>query len=220
MKTTSERERLALLVHELRSPVAALAAISEALAEGRLDAGSLRELVRLTRGACRSVERIVDDAALGQLRLSHVDVAGVVRDAVAAAALEGGCVEANVESGLPPIRADEVRLRQALDNLIRNARVHSRSRSGVVVAASRNRGSILLSVTDSGRGIAEADQARIFEPGVRLDAAEPGSGLGLAVARAIARAHGGTLGVKSDPGSGTTFTLTLPLETGLAADSG
>jgi signal transduction histidine kinase len=80
----------------------------------------------------------------------------------------------------------------------------------VVSASSRDDGGVLLSVTDSGDGIAVADQRRIFDAGVRLNLDRPGAGLGLAVARAIAEAHGGTLTVESAPGEGATFTLTLP----------
>jgi signal transduction histidine kinase len=203
-------ERLALLVHELRSPVAALSAISDALADEREDGDSLRELVRLALVACRSAARIVADAALGPLELGEVDVEEVVHDAVAAAVLEGGEVRATIDGGLPRVSADEVRLRQALDNLVRNALMHSGSSGEVVVSARRDGDSICISVADRGRGISPDDQARIFEPGARLDPSAEGAGLGLAVSRAIARAHGGTLTVESTPGAGAVFTIVLP----------
>jgi signal transduction histidine kinase len=69
---------------------------------------------------------------------------------------------------------------------------------------------VRISVSDAGPGIAERDLSRIFEPGVRLDETRPGSGLGLAVTRAIADAHGWALGVESTLGVGSTFTLELP----------
>jgi signal transduction histidine kinase len=212
MNAAPDRERLALLVHELRSPVAALTAISAALGDRELDTGSLRELVRLALGASRSVDRIVDDAALGPLALADVDVARVVRDAVAAAALQGGAVRARIEEGVPRLNGDAVRLRQALDNLIHNALVHSGPEAAVVVAARRDGHFVVVSVADSGRGISEGDQERIFEPGVRLDSAGEGSGLGLAVAESVARAHGGSLSVESTRGSGATFTISLPAD--------
>jgi signal transduction histidine kinase len=71
---------------------------------------------------------------------------------------------------------------------------------------------LVVSVTDSGPGIPVEEQERIFEAGVRLDPARPGDGLGLALARAVAEAHGGTLAVESGPGKGTTFALTLPID--------
>jgi two-component system, OmpR family, sensor histidine kinase BaeS len=199
-----------LLVHEVRSPVAALVAIAEALREDDVDPGSLRELSGLAVRACRSVERIVGDAALGSIRLERVDIRELLEDAVTAAALEGGRVRL---SAAPEVEldADPVRLRQAVDNLIRNALVHSGAGSDVVVGAERGRGSILVSVSDAGRGIAADDQARIFERGARLDARE-GSGLGLDVVRHIVEAHRGTVTVASELGRGATFTIVLPVE--------
>lgn len=214
MTSGADAERLALLVHELRSPVAALSAISHALADERLDAASVRELVRLALGACRSAARIVADAAVGPLDRVEVDVESLIRDAVAAAVLEGGDVRASIEGPLPRIRGDEVRLRQALDNLVRNALVHSGS-GGVIVVGARHEGrSVSIFVADRGRGIPVDEQARIFERGGRVDASSEGAGLGLAVALKIARAHGGTLEVESTPGSGAVFTLALPVADG------
>ena len=209
---SSDRERLALLVHEVRSPVAALAAILQAFDDHRPDRESLRQLVRLALAASRSVRRIVEEAALGPLRLAPVDVAEVARDAVAAAVLEGGPVRLSVDEGRSSSRitGDAVRLRQALDNLIRNALVHSGSETDVGVSVGRDGRTVLLSVADLGRGIPEADLERILEPGVELDPSRGGSGLGLSVVRAIAEAHGGFLKVVSSPNRGATFTLALP----------
>jgi signal transduction histidine kinase len=80
----------------------------------------------------------------------------------------------------------------------------------VAVAASHVGATIVVAVSDEGEGIPAADLERVFEPGVRLTAKRPGSGLGLAVVRAIARAHGGEVEVESTPGQGATFRLVLP----------
>jgi two-component system OmpR family sensor kinase len=207
----TDRGHLALLVHEVRSPVAAIAAIAEALTEDDIDVVSLRELTRLAVGACRSIARIVGDAAVSSVRLEPVDVGRLVRDAAAASVLGGGRVRAVVSPGVPPVDADSVRMRQALDNLIENAVIHSSSQDEVVVAAGFDKRSVLVSVSDSGRGVPPEEQARILEPGVRLDSAKPGSGWGLSVVRTIAEAHGGTLDIESEPGR-TSFTIVLPLE--------
>ena len=84
----------------------------------------------------------------------------------------------------------------------------------MLVAASSDGATLVVSVRDSGPGIPTEDLARIFEAGVRLDNTRPGSGLGLAVTRAIAEAHDGTLGVESIAGSGTAFNLALPVDPG------
>jgi signal transduction histidine kinase len=211
MTSSAERERLALLVHEVRSPVAAIAAIAETLSHDRLDAASLRELVRLAVEACRGVERIVGDAALGSIHLEPVDAGRIAKDAVAAAALTGAHVRVTVGADVPVIDSDPVRLRQALDNLISNALVHASSDEDVLVRVRAEHWLVLISVSNSGAGIPLAEQSRIFEPGVRLDKSRPGSGLGLAVTRAIVEAHHGTLTVESAPGDGATFTIALPV---------
>jgi len=210
VNATTDGDRLALLVHEVRSPVAALTAIAEALADGEFDQGAVRELARLALGACRGVDRIVGEAALGPLRLAEVDVQILVRDAVAAAVLGGAHVRATIENELPRIDVDPVRLRQAIDNLIGNAVAHSGSTAEIVVRARSDGDSVRISVTDSGRGIPRAAQVRIFEPGARLDPGQPGSGLGLAIVQSIVRAHGGLVSVESAPGLGAVFTILLP----------
>jgi two-component system sensor histidine kinase BaeS len=215
--TPSRNERLALLVHEVRSPVAALAAIADA-ARDEVDEGSLRELARLAVGAVRSIERIVVDAALGSVRVERVDLGLFLQDVVAAAALRGGEVRLVVDEDIE-LDADPVRLRQAVDNLIRNAIVHSGSLAGVVVRAAREERSVLIDVTDYGRGIARADQQRIFERGTTLDGASAGTGLGLDLVREIAGAHGGTVTVDSEPGSGATFTIAIPMR-GVSSPTG
>ena len=108
------------------------------------------------------------------------------------------------------VDADAVRLRQALDNLLANAVQHGGG-LGIVVDVAARDGELRLSVVDCGPGVPFADQERIFDPGVSLDASRPGSGLGLGIARAIAEAHGGALGLASAGGTGATFTLTLPM---------
>jgi two-component system sensor histidine kinase BaeS len=118
---------------------------------------------------------------------------------------------------VPEVVADPVRIRQALDNLVANALAHTSEDGEVFLDARVEGGDVVLSVTDSGPGIPEAEQARIFEPGVRLGSAYPGSGLGLAVVRAIAEAHGGRVAVRSVPAEGATFSLTVPLEPGQPA---
>jgi signal transduction histidine kinase len=209
-----EPDRLAVLVHEVRSPVAALAAIASALEAGGLDRSERSKLAALAIAACRSIERVVGDVAVASVRLEEVDAGPLVQDAARAASLAGARVRAVVEPGLPSVRADAARLRQALDNLVSNALLHSPEDGEVVLRARLVGEAVLLSVTDTGVGISPEDQRRIFDPGVRLDAGKPGAGLGLglglAIAKAIAEAHRGTLTLDSAPGRGATFTLALP----------
>ena len=208
--TNLDSERLALLVHEVRSPVAALSAIAETLGEGRLDREARRSLIRLVALACRGIERIVADAAVASIRLESVDPVGLVGDVVAAAKLRGGAVELMTEPDTPAVDADPSRLRQALDNLIGNALLHGGGQPvSVVVRADTT---LRIEISDHGPGIPPDELERIFEPRVRLDAAlSDGSGLGLAIAREIVEGHGGSLSATSSSGTGATFTLELPL---------
>ena len=204
-----DHERLAVLVHEVRSPVAALQALAEAVEP---DDPELLTLIGLATAACRGIERLLRDAAADSLELEDVDAGRLVLDTVATAALGGRSVRAVVPNELPRIRADPLRLRQALDNLVANALVHAPTGDEVVVRAAVDEGRMLLSVSDAGEGIQPDDRSRIFEPGARLEEGRPGAGLGLAITRAIAEAHGGTLSVESEPGAGSTFTIALPVE--------
>jgi signal transduction histidine kinase len=206
----ADRDRLAILVHEVRSPVAALAAIAQALAGDGPDQAGRRELVGLAVGACDGIGRIVGDAALTSVRLQKVDIGRIAAEAAAATRLRGGNVRVEIDTALEPVQADPQRLRQALDNLVANAVAHSPPGEPVVVTARAGDREVQLSVADPGEGIPADEHARIFEPGVRLATDRPGSGLGLAVARAIAEAHGGTLTVESAPGQGARFTIALP----------
>ncbi|MFD4676833.1 sensor histidine kinase, partial [Lentzea sp. NPDC058450] len=109
--------------------------------------------------------------------------------------------------------ADPTRLRQVLDNLLTNAAVHTPAGTAVAVKVTAENGWAVIRVSDSGPGIPEADQARIFDRFYRVDDSRTrqrgGSGLGLAVVQSLVEAHGGTIELTSRPGS-TVFTIRLP----------
>jgi signal transduction histidine kinase len=204
-------DRLALIAHEIRSPVAALAAIAEAFRtpSPSLDGAAASRLLRLAVAAGRDVERIVVDATPASLVREPVDPARLVLDVTAAARLRRALVAGHADANLPSVDGDPVRLRQALANLVENAVAHSPAGAGVVVSARRAEQTVRIAVADRGEGIPRSRQQLVLEPGVRF-AERPGDGIGLAVARAIAEAHGGALEVDSAPGQGATFTLVLP----------
>jgi len=204
-------DRLAVLVHEVRSPVAALSAIAETVSDGDLDTELRDELVRLVVLACRGIERIVGDVAVASIRLEEVDPSALVRDVAVAARLRGWRVDAEIPAlAAVTIEADALRLRQVLDNLVANAVVHG-GRDGVVQLRLGVDDRLVIEVIDYGPGIPAAELDRIFDVGVRLEADGPGTGLGLAVSRAIVEAHGGVLTAASSPGEGTTLIVALPL---------
>lgn len=210
MSAGLDRARLDVLVHEVRSPVAALSAVAETVAGRPLDESVRSELVRLALAACRGIERIVLDLAVASVRSELIDAGSVARDAVGSFELRGADVAAEIGPEPLVVDADPVRLRQALDNLIANALRHGASSKPVMVRASRPQDAVEIAVADAGPGIPSDELERIFEPGVRLDRTAGGAGLGLALARSIVDAHGGRLRVDSRPGEGSTFTIELP----------
>jgi signal transduction histidine kinase len=143
-----------------------------------------------------------------------VQVQRLLRDAVATAEIgqDEVPVQLDISEPLPAVRGDAERLRQVISNLVDNAIKYSPHGEPVEVRAWGEDGTLLVTVSDSGPGIPVEQQKLIFEKFGRAESgAKPGTGLGLFIARSIAEAHGGTLGVESQPGSGTTFRLELPL---------
>jgi signal transduction histidine kinase len=112
------------------------------------------------------------------------------------------------------VKADRQRLRQALANLVDNALKYTKRGGRVTLSAERHRQSVTIRVTDTGIGISAEDLPRIWDRLYRgrgdASRSEPGLGLGLSLVRAIATAHHGRADVKSVPGQGSTFELTLP----------
>lgn len=210
MTGSLDHERLAVLVHEVRSPVAALAAISETFADAGSDAPARAELARLALTACQGIARVVTDAVSASVQLEPVEPGALVLDVATTTSLGGARIEARVEPDLPLVLGDPVRLRQALSNLVTNALVHSGADEPIVVGARGEQGDVVLFVSDTGVGIPAGDQERIFVAGERLDPTRPGAGIGLALVGAIAEAHGARLAVSSSPGEGATFTIALP----------
>lgn len=211
MSSGLDADRIAVLVHEVRSPVAALSAIAETLADGDVEHDGRQTLIRLVVTACRGIERIVTDVAVASIRFERIDPASLVEDVVAAARFRGAAVDLSLPAEMPTVRGDPSRLGQALDNLITNALVHGTSGEPVSVSATTDT-MVRIAVSDTGGGIDPDDLERIFEPHVRLEpATSAGTGLGLALARAITEGHGGSLTATSTVGAGATFTLSLPV---------
>ncbi len=190
-------ERLAVLQHELRSPVAALVAIAEALAgEGRpLDPADRRRLLELAIAAGRSIDRLLADEDVFSVVPEPIDLARFLDD------VGSGRADLRVEPGLVLV-ADPVRLRQAIANLLDNAARHA---SSITVAARARGSAVAISVSDDGPGLPGG--VDVFAIGV---SGADSTGYGLAIVRSIVERHGGWVELSSVPGEGTTVTLVLP----------
>ena len=126
----------------------------------------------------------------------------------------GRDIVCEVQDNLPPIRGDREALSRALSNLIENAGKYSEPDAPIRVSASRTGDSVHISVEDRGAGISRKDQKKLFERFVRGDEARRagvrGIGVGLALVKSVAEAHGGSVRLESEPGRGSTFTLVIP----------
>ena len=123
---------------------------------------------------------------------------------------QGVTVEAQLSEAAPRIQADENQLRQAFLNLLRNAGEAMAGAGGtLLVATAATDGALEIAVSDTGPGIEEDHLKQVFEP--FFSTKERGTGLGLALTQQIIHEHGGTIAVRSAPGDGTVFTISLPL---------
>lgn len=224
---------LADVAHEVRTPVATITGYLEAVEDGvqPWDATTravLREqaarLTRLARDLASVTRAEAGDLVLDLVRVQPAVLleaaAAAVReraaDAGVAVAVASSDVSGTGHAGLPDVTVDRVRIAQVLDNLLSNAVRHTpRGGSVTLRAEAAGDGGVALHVTDTGEGIAAEHLPHVLERFYRVDTARDrgagGSGIGLAISRALVLAHGGTLDVTSDgPGTGATFTVTLP----------
>jgi len=190
-------DRLAILAHELRSSVAALVAVAEALAAERqtLQPEQARRLVELAVAAGRSIERLLTDQDVLSIAARPIAVEQLLDEVVR------GRAGLDVDPGLVVV-ADAVRLRQAVENLLENALRHG---SAVEVTARAIGDDIRIAIADDGPGV--PPDLDVFASGV---SGVGSTGYGLAVARAIAEGHGGRIELSSESPTGATFTLVLP----------
>jgi signal transduction histidine kinase len=228
--TIRERDDLlAIVSHDLRNPVSAIAMLTGALLRSApLDDPAVPvriEQLEALRGAARQADGLIADLQdvsrmrAGRFRVEVAAVApgDIVHDAVELfapiAGERGLSVLEAIEPGLPDVRADRPRAVQLLSNFIANAIKFSPDEAPILVRAERAAADrVRLSVRDHGPGIAPDDQPRLFEryfQATRLLRA--GSGLGLFIAKGIADAHGAEIGVDTAVGHGSTFWCTLPL---------
>ena len=218
------RQFLADASHELRTPVSIARTASEvALSRERRSETEYRDALAVVTDQMTRLGRMVAD----MLALARTDVADwpltpqdfyfdelladVARDARVVAQASGLTIEASCPSDVQ-FRGDEALLRQMLLNLVENAIRHTSRDGAVTLVATLESQRLVVRVRDTGTGIPEPDRERIFDRFVRVDPSgrDRGLGLGLAIARRIARAHRGDLLLETTGASGTSFLVTLP----------
>ena len=194
MTDVDPAERLRILAHELRSPVAALSALVDS-APQVTEAPGRRRLVALGIAAGRDIERLLSDPDLLSLRRRPVDVAALV------SGLAGPRVEVRAPAAAV-VDGDATRLRQVLANLVANGLRHG---TRVAIEVGESGGEVVVTVSDNGPGVQPG-----LDPFARGASAAGSTGYGLWLGRAIAEAHGGSLRYVPDGAPGARFRLALP----------
>lgn len=212
----------AMINHELRNALTGVFGWAEQLKRAKSDVAVQRAGREVYESAERTIilmNNLLDlsrlDAGKVQAVFRDTDVALVVDRARSlvqpAADAKRIAIKTELPAGTPLVRSDGLRLEQILVNLLSNAIRHSRAGEDVVVRCETSVDELLIHVIDRGPGIPVEDQARIFEPFIRVDPETGlGSGLGLPVSRRMAEILGGRLTVSSALGRGATFTVALP----------
>jgi len=216
--------------HELKTPLTVLRTgiersithpqappeVMETLEETLFEVNRMTEMV----DSLLTLARV--DEGRAPLHLDDVDLRELLAELAETANILGEQAMVQVAVQVPaepvPMKVDRSRVRQLLTNLLTNAIKYTSAGGTVDIESALEGEHVVLTVRDTGMGIAPGDLPRIFDRFWRADAARsrtgrrPGSGLGLAISKWIAEAHGGTITAKSRPGRGTTFTVDLPLE--------
>jgi two-component system sensor histidine kinase SenX3 len=220
------RDFVANVSHELKTPVGALTLLAEAVQDAADDPEAIRRFAgRMQHEGTRLGRLVAELIELSRLQGADplpspavVDVDDVVAEAVdrtRLAAESAGITVVSGGQGRLAVRGNESQLVTALVNLVDNAITYSAAGTRVAVGTRRRDGYVEISVSDQGIGIAERDLERVFERFYRSDPARSratgGTGLGLAIVKHIATNHGGGVSVWSVEGSGSTFTLRLPV---------
>ncbi|MVP00734.1 cell wall metabolism sensor histidine kinase WalK [Paenibacillus lutrae] len=225
----SRREFVANVSHELRTPLTTIKSYLEALEDGALEDKQLApRFLSVTRNETERMIRLVTDllhlsrldskqALLTKERTDITDMLDEVADRFSFQLRQKSIrIRIQVEPGVRPASVDRDKIDQVLDNLVSNAIKYTPDEGAITICARKGEGDLLaITVQDTGIGIPKKDQPRIFDRFYRVDKARSrnmgGTGLGLSIAREIVKAHGGTIALESEPGTGTRVTFTLPV---------
>jgi len=229
----SRRQLLAAVSHDLRTPLATTRAMVEAIAEGVVaDPNEVRHYLQVIRGEVQHLSRLIDDMfrfsqiESGTLELQRVptDLSELVSETLAVYDAQGRdrgvALEQRIEPGIPPVAADPVQLQGVLRHLIDNALRYTPSGGFARVEAQVDGSEARVSVVNSGAGLGSEEMERAFDPFYRGEPARSrapgtpegsaGTGLSLALARALVQAHDGRIWAESSSGGVAMFHFTIP----------
>jgi signal transduction histidine kinase len=212
------RNLMADVAHELRTPLTVIQGRIEGLLDGvyERDNASLEQVLEETHVLSRLIEDLrtlaLSEAGALKLQKEATDLAGLTRDVADSFASQATTKGVTIRVDLTPVVTDidPVRIREVLTNLVSNAVRHTPAGGAITLSMLKpDQDTVSIAVADTGDGMTREDAERVFErfykgPGSR------GTGLGLAIAHGIIAAHGGTIGITSELGRGTTITFALP----------
>jgi signal transduction histidine kinase len=226
----ARRDLVAAVSHDLRTPLASTRALIEALADGiatdpqterRYLSSASRELEHLSRLVDDLFELARIDAGLLQLTLEEASLHDMISDTISSfqpqAEQKGVRLAGEISGDVDPVLANPPRLQRVLHNLVSNALRHTPPDGAVILRATREGEEAHVEVSDTGEGIAAEDLPHVFERSFRGEQSRtrpdrddaPSTGLGLAIARGLVEAHGGTIDVESDLRRGSRFYFSL-----------
>jgi signal transduction histidine kinase len=219
--TLAQRQMTADIAHDLRNPLTVLGGYIESLQDGTLQATP--ERLKVMQAEVTQLRRLVEDlrtlslADAGELKLQPepVSPAELLQQVSASfaglAEARGVKLTAQADAAMSARSMDPFRMQQVLGNLVSNALDHTPAGGSITLAARQKDDHLILTVEDTGKGIATEIMPRIFERSFSGDPnrSGSGSGLGLPIARSIIQLHGGTISARSSLGRGSTFTITL-----------
>lgn len=226
----SRRDLIAWASHDLRTPLASLQLVIDALVDGVADDPQTQQrYLRTAQIEIANLKELINDLfELSQLESGHIDLklqrtslSDLLSDTLSAmramAERRGVRLDGHVRHDIDPVRLDPEKIQRVLYNLLSNAIRHTPGGGEVLLMAEAIPGGVRVTVRDSGEGISSQDLPHVFERFYRSEQArtrdqdgERGAGLGLAIARGLIEAHRGTIEVESQPGQGARFTFTLP----------
>ena len=212
--------------HELRSPLHSIRGFTRLMLSGKVpDPETQREFLAIIDQQSEQLGRLIDslldmsrlESGRFQIQKQPVAIGEVIHDAVESfygvASEKGMVIEEDIPQDLPEIEVDGNRVKQVIANLLSNAIKFSNGGREVKVRAELRDNEVLVQVIDHGIGIPEQAMPHLFERFYRAkdSMARGGAGLGLYISKQIIEAHGGRIWAESQPGKGSTFSFTLPL---------
>ncbi len=227
----SQREFVANVSHELKTPLTSIQGFSQAILDGTADTPESRtRAARIIHNEAGRMHRMVLDlldlarldSGTADLKMSHVDLQALLQNIVdkfsPQAQKAGIRLMLETPAGLPVLIGDGDRLAQVFTNLVDNALKFTLEGGKVTISAAPAGDELVLSVSDTGPGIPRESLPRLFDRFYQVDVSRAGgeghgAGLGLAIVREIVETHGGRISVRSELGHGTTFVIHLPLAT-------